>query len=67
MEDHMAGTVTIDEDECIGCETCCELVPGVFQFDADSGKAKVVNPTGAADDEIQGAIDACPATCISWK
>jgi ferredoxin len=63
----MGGTVTINEDECIGCETCCELAPGVFQFDADVGKAKVVNPTGASDDEIQAAIDACPATCISWE
>ena len=56
MEGCMGGTVTINEDECIGCETCCELAPGVFQFDADAGKAKVVNPTGASDDEIQAAM-----------
>lgn len=63
----MGGTVTINEDECIGCETCCEMCPDVFQYDSDANKAKVVNPTGASDDEIQAAIDACPATCISWE
>ena len=63
----MGGTVAINEDECIGCETCCEMCPGVFQYDADANQAKVVNPTGASDDEIQAAIDACPASCISWE
>ena len=63
----MARTVVIDEDECIGCETCVELCPGVFTFNESTGKASVVNPDGASEDEIEEAIDSCPASCISWE
>lgn len=63
----MAGTVTINDDGCIGCEACCDLAPGVFQFDAGSGKAKVASQTGASGDDIKAAMDACPVGCIGWK
>jgi ferredoxin len=36
--------VKIDEDECIGCESCVELCPEIFGFDADSAKAYVITP-----------------------
>ncbi len=38
--------VKIDEDECIGCESCVELCPEIFGFDADSAKAYVITPEG---------------------
>lgn len=63
----MGKTVTINNEDCIGCETCVEMCPDVFAFDADAGKAKVTNPQGASEDEIQGAIDTCPNQCISWE
>lgn len=62
----MAKKVMIDESECIGCESCVEICPDVFEFDEASGKAVVVNPEGV-DDCIQEAIDTCPVECIEWS
>ena len=33
--------VTIDTDECIGCQSCVELCPEAFSFDNDTEKAEV--------------------------
>ena len=63
----MARGVYIDEEACVGCESCVELAPAVFQMDDDSGKAKVVNAEGASEDEIQEAIDTCPSEAIHWE
>lgn len=63
----MARSVYVDEDECIGCESCVEIAPDVFTFNETTGKASVVNPDGAAEDVIQDAIDTCPAQCIHWE
>lgn len=62
----MAKRVTIDEDECVGCESCVELCPEVFEFDEASGKAKVIKPD-AADDCIEEAMESCPVECIKWE
>lgn len=62
----MAKIIVIDEDECQGCETCCELCPDVFGFDSDSEKATVLNPN-ATDECVQEAMDACPTECINWE
>ncbi len=56
--------VYIDEDECIGCGTCEGICPEVFRLDADTGKARVIDFEGCADDVIQDAIDSCPVSCI---
>lgn len=62
----MTRRIVIDEEECQGCETCVELCPDVFGFDADSQKAKVLNPA-ATDECVQEAIDSCPVECIRWE
>jgi len=64
-EVYMARRVVIDEDACEGCETCVELCPEVFEFDEETQKAKVINPT-ATDECVEEAIDSCPVECISW-
>ena len=33
--------VVIDQDECIGCESCVELCPEIFEFDQAEEKAHV--------------------------
>ena len=38
--------VKIDQDECIGCETCVELCPDVFAFDTSDNKSYVTSPEG---------------------
>jgi ferredoxin len=37
----MADKVKIDQDECIGCETCVEICPSVFGYNEDDEKAFV--------------------------
>lgn len=61
----MTKRVVIDEDECIGCESCSEICPEAFAFDEDSGKAKVINPDSAIAC-LQDAMDTCPVECIRW-
>jgi ferredoxin len=63
----MSGTVYIDEEECIGCGTCEELCPDVFELDEVTDKAKVIKPQGGPEDCIEEAISSCPVSCISWK
>jgi ferredoxin len=63
----MAGTVYIDEDECIGCGMCEELCPDVFELDEATDKAQVIKPSGGPEDCIEDAITSCPVSCISLK
>ena len=62
----MAKEPWVDRSTCIGCGTCCALVPKVFALD-DDGKSVVIDPNGADEAEIQAAIDACPVNCIHWR
>lgn len=56
--------IVIDENECIGCETCVELCPEVFEMDEGMEKAKVMAPNSTADC-VEEAIDSCPSEAIS--
>ena len=57
----------VDQDECVACESCVELLPGVFRIDESGEKAEVHTPDGATEEEIMEAMDNCPAECIHWK
>lgn len=63
----MSKKVTIDMDECVGCQACVELCPDVFGFDEDAEKAKVILDEGGPENCIQEAIDSCPVECIHFK
>lgn len=63
----MGREVILDQDECVGCETCVEICPGVFAYNESENKAYVINPDGASKEEIEEAIDACPANCITMS
>ncbi|MEJ5377476.1 MAG: ferredoxin [bacterium] len=63
----MAKRVYIEEDECIGCGTCQELCPEVFQLDETTQKARVLVEEGGPEELIQEAVDSCPVSCIHWK
>jgi ferredoxin len=57
-------TVVIDPDECIGCESCVEICPEVFEMDADGEKAIVIKED-ADSDCIDESIETCPNEAIS--
>ncbi len=59
-------TVTLNQEECIGCGTCEEICPQVFRLNPDTEKSEVVLPRGGDEDLIQQAIDSCPVSCIQW-
>jgi len=63
----MAKTVEINEDECVGCETCVELCPDIFGFNEDDEKAYVKLAEGGDEDCIEEAMGSCPAECISYE
>jgi ferredoxin len=63
----MAKTVIIETEECIGCESCVELCPEVFEFDEDAEKAMVKLSEGGDEGCIEEAISTCPVECIHWK
>lgn len=60
----MAKKVVIDQDECIGCETCVELCPEVFALDAEGEKAEVIKDDAVDLDCVNESIDTCPVECI---
>jgi ferredoxin len=66
-EDAMARIVYVDQEECIGCGTCEEICPEVFRLNTETEKAEVVDPSGAPEDRVEEAIEACPVECIHWK
>ena len=64
----MANKVpVIDTEACIACGNCEAVCPAVFRLNESLGHSEVINPAGAPEDQIQPAIDQCPAQCISWQ
>lgn len=57
------AVITIDQEECLGCETCAEICPQVFIMN-DDGKAEVVPDADTELDCVDEAIGSCPAECI---
>lgn len=67
-EGAMAKRVVIDEDECVGCESCTDLCPDIFEFDEGTEKAKVIKqPEGGDIECVEEAIETCPTECIYWE
>ena len=56
----------VDQEECIGCESCVQLCPEVFEMN-DDAKAEVKEGTGTTEPCVQEAMDSCPAECIHWQ
>lgn len=57
--------ITIDQDKCIGCNTCPLINPDVFEMDTDIYKARVKAQPKTVDEATQSAIDSCPTGAIS--
>ena len=60
-KEHIMGKkVEIDKEECLGCESCVELCPEVFEMNEDEEKAVVILPEGGDEACIEEAIETCP-------
>ena len=57
----------VDQDTCIGCGLCCGMCDAVFRMN-DDGKAEAYQTaTEENRNDVQGAIDSCPVSAISWE
>lgn len=60
-------SVVVDQEECIGCGACVDTAPDVFEMN-DDNKAEVYGKvTEDNQEEVDEAIDTCPASAISWE
>jgi ferredoxin len=60
-------SVYIVTEDCVGCESCVELCPDVFEFDVDAEKARVIMSEGGHEERIEESMDSCPSECIHWE
>lgn len=61
----MSKKVVLDQNKCIGCNTCPLLDPEVFEMDTTIYKAKVKKQPETITEATQTAIDSCPVGAIS--
>ena len=57
--------INLDQNKCIGCNTCPLLNPEVFEMDTTIYKAKVKSQPKSLDEATQNAIDSCPVQAIT--
>ena len=55
----------VDWDLCIGCGSCAELCPEVFELKDE--KAYVIGPEKCDTCNCQEAVEICPVVAISWE
>lgn len=57
--------LSVNAEECTGCELCVNTCPDLFELDGDVAKSKVdVVPEGAEECARQAAED-CPTSAIA--
>ena len=56
----------IDLGECVDCEACMEMYPGIFRRN-DAGYIEVVDLREYPEEEIEEIIKNCPGACITWE
>jgi len=57
--------INLDQNKCIGCNTCPLLAPDFFEMDSVSYKAKVKQQPTEISETIKNAVDSCPVGAIS--
>lgn len=57
--------VVVDQDKCIGCNTCPLIDPEVFEMDTGTYKAKVKRQPDSISDSVNTAVISCPVGAIS--
>ncbi len=58
--------IVIDKTKCIGSLPCTKIAPTVFKL-GDDGKAYILDPKSASDEDLMLAAKSCPAGAITLK
>lgn len=57
--------VEVDQELCIGCGTCVDLCPDVFDWnEEEKAYSKVEEVPGDVEDQVHEAIENCPTSAI---
>jgi len=60
--------VTVDEDLCVGDETCVDICPAIFEMDEEGLAITKIGPDEDVPEELEAlcreAAEACPAEAI---
>jgi ferredoxin len=59
------STVVLDQNKCIGCNTCPLIDPTTFEMDNTIFKAKVKAQPETITDAVKTAVSSCPVGAIS--
>ena len=57
--------INLDQNKCIGCNTCPLMDPETFEMDTTIYKARVKKQPEVITDTIKSAIEACPVGAIT--
>jgi len=57
--------INLDQNKCIGCNTCPMMDPEHFEMDITIYKAKVKKQPETITDEVKSAVEACPVGAIT--
>ncbi len=56
--------VRVDQDVCVGDETCVSICPEVFEMDGEVAKTKMEDVPESIQGTCREAADACPVEAI---
>ena len=57
--------IKVDQDKCIGCNTCPLIDPETFELDQNIYKAKVKKQPETITEATKNAVESCPVQAIS--
>lgn len=57
--------IILDQNKCIGCNTCPLMDPETFEMDTSIYKAKIKKQPGEITDAVKSAVEACPVGAIT--
>ena len=57
--------ISLDQNKCIGCNTCPLMDPETFEMDTTIYKAKIKKQPETITDNVKSAIEACPVGAIT--
>jgi ferredoxin len=57
--------IILDQNKCIGCNTCPLMDPEIFEMDTTTYKAKVKKQPEIITDVTKSTVEACPVGAIT--